>query len=54
MTQKTSPSYARIRNKEQDDKLENMEWPGQTPDVNPIELFWDELDRNVKARKVRT
>ena len=28
-----------------------MEWPAQSPDSNPNELVWDELDRRVKAKQ---
>ena len=28
-----------------------MEWPAQSPNLNPIELVWDELDRRMKAKQ---
>ena len=28
-----------------------MSWPPQSPDLSPIELVWDELDRRVKSRQ---
>lgn len=31
-----------------------MECPAQSPDLIPIELFWDELDRGVKAKQLKS
>jgi len=28
-----------------------MEWPPQSPDLSPIELLWDEVDRQVQEKK---
>lgn len=37
--------------KEKQKELKYMNWPPQSPDLNPMELLWDELDKNV--RKMR-
>ena len=38
--------------KESDGVLHQMTWLPQSPDLNPIEIVWDELDRRVKEKQV--
>ena len=39
-----------LREKERRRVLNYMVWPAQSPDLNPIELLWDEFDRKIRIK----
>ena len=40
-----------LTKKERDGVLHQMTWPPQSPNHNPFEMVWDELDRRVKEKQ---
>ncbi|KAJ8878244.1 hypothetical protein PR048_018821 [Dryococelus australis] len=36
-----------------DNNIRQLDWPAQSPELNPIEHLWDEYDRRVRARQAR-
>ena len=52
MTQNTPPGYVRTTLAEMNKTVGFQSWNGQQyPDMNPIGLVWDEVDRRVKAKQ---
>lgn len=49
-TSKLCQNY--LLSKQSEGILKVMEWPPQSPDVNPIELLWDELDRQIRQMHI--
>ena len=52
MTQHTSRlCKGYFTKKERDGVLHQITWPLQSPDLNPNEMVWDELDRRVEEKQ---
>ncbi len=44
----TSKSTSELLKK---NKMKVLEWPNQSPDLNPIEMLWHDLKQSIHARK---
>ena len=51
MTQNTHPGCVRAIWSRRLMEMHQMTWPPQSPDFDPIEMVWDELDRRVKEKQ---
>jgi hypothetical protein len=40
-----------LQRKEAEGTLKILDWPSQSPDINPIELLWEKMDRMIKVKK---
>ena len=47
----SKPRQRYIKSKEEQHVLQLVSWPAPSADLNPIELMWDELDQNVRAKE---
>lgn len=34
-----------------DNRVRVIEWPAQSPDLNPIENLWDQIDRKLVSKR---
>ena len=51
MTQHTLRLCKGYLTKESHGVLHQMTWPPRSPDLNPIEMVWDQLDHRVKKKQ---